>query len=451
MIKKLTKAARLFAFNSPFIPVVAFSSLFFPFFGLTPCFDAIAFFEYAKVFYTDGLNQYLHVRGLHPPFPAFILFLFFKILGPYITTVSLSGYLHGVIGIVAMYYLTKKLFGKQVAIISAILLAICPIFIANSVHMLIDFTTTVYLLLALSLYSNKKLFLYSLTSSMLVLTKDTGLLLPASVITIELYHNYKELFLHINVKQICRFFLLSIPIILYGAWVYYVSFHGLQVWHDNIFAETRDKGAFITIFHNVLTFDFFNKWAIRHRTILFYMNFNWVFWLIAIAGTIVYIKTNGLRNAIASFSSNTDTAKTKIIILLFCISYFFTVLTFQTFTAPRYDLPILVFLYMFVAWTIKNTLSKAPFYILLLFAVFTFVRLFYSIDPISNFLFEKRGVNDQVIYYFDDAVDGNDIIVYNLQYLFMIKNRARDINYYNSRKENSNKKITDQRVCWFYY
>lgn len=116
-----------------------------------------------------------------------------------------------------------------------------------------------------------------------------------------------------------------------------------------------------------------------------------------------------------------------MVILLFCLAYFFTVLTFQTFTAPRYDLPILIFVYIAVAFTIYHALPKIPYIVLFLFALLLIVRLFRSYDPISIILWETKPVSGQRIYAFDHVVDGNDAIIYNLQYLLLVRNRVRTI------------------------
>src|SRR5439155_1699691 len=116
---------------------------------------------------------------------------------------------------------------------------------------------------------------------------------------------------------------------------------------------------------------------------------------------------------------------------LFFISYTLTVLTFQIPPTARYHLVLIPLLIMSVGYVIDRYASKKLFYIALFLSVLNFVRLFFSVDPISIFLWDKEIIGDQQVY---SKSRGDDQLVYNLQYLFILKQRRNEILSKNKKK-----------------
>src|SRR3989344_5976344 len=409
------------------LPLLLFIILTLPFFGIQPCFDGEISFGYAKELAVNGLNSYLHATALHPPGKAFILVVFFRMLGDSIITLNFVSHLHGLFGIVGLYLLAKQLVDKYVVLLSALLLATSGIYLANSFHLLDDYVMTIYILFALYFYAKNNKLLYNIFAGIAVLTKDTALILPASILIVEFFHSFEDMVFRMKPKQILRFILWSFPIAIYSIWYLYVQSNGIDVWHENIFAESKDRGANITIILIVLNWNFLQEWPDQQRAMFFYLNFNWVYLLVGAAGIILYTKKTTIKTLSKQLFKNTHIAKTKLTIIVFSFIYFFTIFTFQTFTAPRYGLPLYSFIYIVVAHTIIRYLHKIPFHMIVIMGLFMTTTLFFSFDPISRILWHIKPISNQQFYGFYHVIDGNDAIIYNLQYPLLLKKKTQTV------------------------
>lgn len=475
------------------IPFIIFTFLLVHFVDLPPCWDAST--EYAKTGIVTGgihesLIQYMKNGSLHPPLKLFLSSIFYSIGGENFVSYHIMGIMLGYLAIVGMYLLCKNIFNKNVAIIASILLATFPLFVANATDNYTDYLVTVFLLIALYFYSKNKFFYYALAGSAVTLSKDTGLLLPASVFVIELL-----IFFFSNKTKkdrmpfLKRILFVSIPLFSYFLWYLFVRTSGFEVFKDYIFSETGDKGAIITILYNLLTLNFFHAYAKAHILEIAYLNFNWVYWLIMLFGFVSILKKTkfikiqiAMDNKIKSiffimlfficfglaaitfqilftldrvFSINMnwivwptliviftrliggihiDTRKlfqrinepkirTILVMFLFFISYVLTVATFQIWDTPRYNLPLMPFLIIGASVVVINYSTKIRFFLMYLLIVLNFVGLFYSVDPISIFIWSRNTASGQTFYTLDKNVLGNDDLAYNLQYLLVMEKR----------------------------
>jgi hypothetical protein len=124
--------------------------------------------------------------------------------------------------------------------------------------------------------------------------------------------------------------------------------------------------------------------------------------------------------------------KTKVILsmLLFFLSYFFAVLTFQTYTIPRYILPLSPLFLLGTSWSLTTIRKLTKINTILVLAPIIFiigVSLFSSTDPVSTKIWGKEKIFGENIYTLRDALAGNDGITYNMQYALILKKRTNDI------------------------
>lgn len=389
------------------LPIIIFSILFLPFITSIPYLDGNIDFVKSYDFYEGGIQQYFHNWGsVHPPFKLLLPVFLFRLFGVNIILFNIIGFVFGVLGIIFMYKLCQNIFNEKTALLSSLLLAVSPIFLASGIFSLIDFLISVLIIISLYFYSYKNNLMYGLISTLAVLTKETALLLPIVVILVESFilitqklkvskkdfKNLKNIFL--------KFAYISIPFLAYLSWYFFIRLAGQTTWNDWNFSSTSDRGSFYTIFNNLISFNFLNNYAYDNWKQLFVLNFNWFFWIIFLIGVIfvpkdlLIIKKNLIKNI--------QITKTIFVMIIFSILYFLAVLSFQTFTIPRYGLPILCFLIIGVSWTTvnilnkKNTLIKITF--LFFFISIILLRLFYSIDPVSIKLWGTTNILGQTFF-----------------------------------------------------
>ncbi|MCX6706127.1 MAG: hypothetical protein NTV24_03445, partial [Candidatus Woesebacteria bacterium] len=209
------------------------------------------------------------------------------------------------------------------------------------------------------------------------------------------------------------------PLITAAIWFLFLKISGKTLWSDWNYSGTAGKGTISTILNNLLSLKIFNKYAYQNWLQLFVLNFNWVFWIIIILG-IIKSRINLARN------------KTALSIFLFSFIYFISVLSFQTYTIPRYALPLEPYLYLALAYG-SYKLSEKSKLLKVLISIFlvgiTILRLFTSIDPISLRIWGKTKILGQNIYALNgnQSLSGFDGITYNLQYNLIAKKRTQVI------------------------
>ncbi|HWY79703.1 MAG TPA: DUF2079 domain-containing protein, partial [Candidatus Sulfotelmatobacter sp.] len=310
-------------------------------------------------------------------------------------TTNYIGLLFGSIGIAALYFIAKKLFNEKVALLSSILLAISGLYLSVALFSIHDFLMTVFILLAFVYYLNSRYILYALFACIAVLTKETAVFFALSILLSDIF-----------IKKHRSFWTFA-PIVILFWYIEFIHFAGYHLWNDWNFSPTASKGSIYTMINNLVTLKIFNKYAYENWLHLFIFNFNWVYWLFAI-GSFFYIKTAELKKSIAPIG-------------IFFVIFMLTVLSFQTFTINRYILPLLPFLYLFASFGVSK-LKWQPASISLLIII-SLVSLAQSIDPISNFIWQKTQLLDESVY-INHTLDGDDGITYNLQYLDLMKTRT---------------------------
>lgn len=404
------------------IPLFIFSLLFLPHIMSLPYLDGSIDFTQTVLYHIGGFPLYFQIfSSIHPPLKIFLYDFLYSIFGIHAAITTLTGYLWGILGIVSFFLLLKKLAPGSEKI-GTLLLALNPLFLAAGLFSLTDYILTNLLLTTLTAYVFKKKIIFVICLSGLVLTKETGLLAPIIFLIIGLLVFLKNKF-H---KEKTDFFLYSIPLAAYYIWSLFLKTQNKSSWNDWIFAETKNQGTFYTIFHNITTLHIFNKFAAQHFLQLVFLNFNYVLIISCFLMSLILFKKSVTRRIfIKNISSLDQNSKTLIFIFLFFAFYSLTVLTFQTYTIPRYSLPIIPFLILWFSIS-TSKIKNSVFKIIVIFMVFisTILGLFFSIDPIANTIWGKVDVLGEKLYATNYHLSGNDGLTYNYQYILVVKNRT---------------------------
>ncbi len=365
--------------------ITLYTLLFLPFFTLLPYLDGYNEFYLAYSFFKG--NYFEHWLEYEPPIKSILLTVFFHLFGIY--SYTFAGYLLGLLGIISIFLITKKLFDKKTALLASYLLATSGLYVSTSVFSLNDFMVTIFILLSFALYVHKKYIVYAVCITIGVLSKETTILFPLSILLVDLYRKrfrYTDL----------------LPFLALLIWILYVHLSGHALWNDWNFSKTASGGSLYTIANNIVTLSVFNQYAYENWLHLLFLNFNWVFWIL----TILYV-IKGKRN------------DNFYILVLFAFLYSFLVLSFQTFSIARYVLPILPFLYIYSA----SYISKSSYqkYLIPLVVLVIVLSLFSSSDPISNMIWRKDTLLSEKVY--TSNLDGRDGMTYNMEFLFAAKRR----------------------------
>lgn len=407
-----------------YLPYLFFTILYSLSFGVIPYLDGNIDFIQSYNFYSGGLAKLISNWGsIHPPLKEIILYIFYKIFGVNTFSYSLLGYIFGIVGIYFVYKLSESLFNKSVATIAAFALSIYPLYLSVGIFSLTDFLTTVMLAVSFYLYSKRNFLVLAFVLSMSVLTKETAISYTLAIAISE------SMFSLLNInkptsslrKTFIKLLLLITPLIVFACWHVLLSSNGGKMWSDWNFSNNAGRGTVFTILNNLVTFGFFNKYAFQNWLQLVLLNFNWTYLTLAIGGVFVYIKNRHLL-------TNMNQDKTHFSMLLFFVFYFIAVLTFQTYTIPRYALPlvpvILIWSSYFISYIINRTKSK---YLLVIAAAIEINSLFFSNDPFAISVWGKQQILNQHLYNNSSRLSGNDGITYNMQYIFIAKNRNQII------------------------
>ena len=332
------------------------------------------------------------------------------------------GIIFGIIGIISIYLLTKDLFGKFSGNLAVLFFSIYPLFIANSIFSMRDAILTSLIICSLLFYKKKNLILYALISSLAITTKETALLLPLIIIFIETIFFLKSR--KLNIKPFINYLSLFIPLVVYYIWKLVLNSYDKDSWSEWIFTETGEKGAVLTIINNITTLGFINAYSEWHWKQVMFLNFNWLYILIIFSAITLYI----FNFKKIKFHKSSENLKAFLVIILFVISYFLTVLSLQTYTIPRYALPVIPFLIIGLSKSItalKNDITvKITGTLVFLIVLFS---LFNSIDPVAKKIWGNINIFNNNIYALNDHMAGNDGITYNIQYLFIARERSEMI------------------------
>ncbi len=410
------------------IPLSILTILIAPFIMVLPLRDGNIDFVKSYYFFKGGFSLYFsQFNSIHPPLKELLTAFIFRITGVHSLAYNMLGYIAGIIGIISAYYIGKHMIDKTFAIFFSVALSIQPLFISTSIFALTDYLLTCFLLLCCALFLTKKRVLFSLSLTLLVLTKETGLIALLIFFIIDIFP-IKKTFL----KNLLFLLPYGLPTSVYLLWSWFLYVSQKSAWKEYIFSETAQHGSFYTILNNLLSFKFINLFFLTHVQQVLFLSFLWILLLISVFFILRYLIVGENRQDFKLFlASGSRNSKLFLFMFLFSATYIICVLSFQTFTIPRYELPIIpffLFLFLTSVWTIKNKYIKRFF--IYIFFLFLVVGLFFSIDIIGRHIWGTQVYFGQKIYNTEKTISGNDGVTYNMQFLLASRQRTTRIQWH---------------------
>jgi 4-amino-4-deoxy-L-arabinose transferase-like glycosyltransferase len=156
-------------------------------------------------------------RG-HPLFFTFINAAALRVFGEHVFVAHLFCLGISIVLLWAVYIKTSKYFGQSTGLVSAILLALQPVFLAQSGLMLPEITLTLLAFLSITNYYEGNIFLFSLFASLALLTKESAIVLPVAMLT---YSVVRFIFYRDNIKVFrpVQLFLTLVPYMVFGVFL----------------------------------------------------------------------------------------------------------------------------------------------------------------------------------------------------------------------------------------
>lgn len=174
--------------------------------------------------------QYLYDHGLgitpasippelskgHPLFFFFLFAAWMKIFGTSLFVKHLFALIISIALLIVLFFTTKKLFNPAVAFLSVLFMAFQSLFLAQSSMMLPEMLLALLTILTIYFYIRDKTVGYIITGCLLVMTKETGILLILVILVFDLVSILKEGALLKNIQhKLVRLFTLAIPLFLF--------------------------------------------------------------------------------------------------------------------------------------------------------------------------------------------------------------------------------------------
>lgn len=171
--------------------------------------DAASYVVPSGVWYRDNsLFTVAQPDYGHPPLLFWLLGIAYRIFGTSVLVPHLINMVFGLLALIFTYECTQMLYNRKAAIISAILLMLSPLFFAQSGTLNTDITATGLAVMSFYFFLNNRWRAYTICASLLVLAKETGILL---IISISAYSFIKKK----------RPLLAASPVIVLGLWLAY--------------------------------------------------------------------------------------------------------------------------------------------------------------------------------------------------------------------------------------
>jgi hypothetical protein len=125
-------------------------------------------------------------RG-HPLFFIFMIGGFMRVMGEQVPSLHLFCFVISLLLLSAVYIKVSKYFSPLAALISVFILSVQPLFVAQSALVLPEIFLSLLLFLAICSYYEDKLLLFAIYGSIAILTKESAIILPVSVLTYSLW------------------------------------------------------------------------------------------------------------------------------------------------------------------------------------------------------------------------------------------------------------------------
>lgn len=321
-------------------------------------------------------------RG-HPPVFYFLSALWVKIFGTHLVPVHIFPLLVSVIFIIAAFFITRSLFDHFTALTALLLLTLQTLFLSQSTQLLPEIMLALWTLLTFYAYFKRKWILFSVFSILLVMTKETGMVLIGVLFLDKLL--IERLFTKGQKKpvkwRIRELALMSIPVLAF------ISFLVLQKIRNGWFLYPEHIGLTVVEPREIL-----NRIHLFLSRLLFQNGRNVFFILSAVA--LVYLL---IEKSVSRYNAH---------LLLFSALFILLYIAFSAvnFFTTRYLLSVLPFFIIPASWIItkvmktnwQKTMALALF--MLIFGYYDFIAAACSEQDTSpgyknTVLLQKQAVN----------------------------------------------------------
>jgi len=325
--------------------------------------EGFAFGPAVQKMYDEGLG--LLPSSLDPEFsyghPLFFHFSaagWMKIFGDSQTGAKSFALFLAVMLLLSLYYILKKLFNKDAALLTVVLLMLQPVFITQSSFLLLEIMVTLLGVWTIFFWFERKFWQYILFSIMLVMTKESGLFLVFALCVWQLID-----FIIIRSDKFSirlffqRYFILLAPAIFFGIYllVQYATygwfFYPLRLHDMDLTADTLKHNSWWT------------------RQVIFFLHGRSYITLALLLATLVYYFIPGTR-----LTSRQWNVLWFLLVFIFIYQY----ISIFNFISNRYFLITNAALIMITAVLMVQTFEKYKWLLYPMSALLIFSQAWYS-------------------------------------------------------------------------
>jgi hypothetical protein len=276
-------------------------------------------------------------RG-HPLLFYYLSSLWITLMGSKLSVVHLFPLLVAVALLIAIFFTALKGFNPQTALVAIILIVLQAIFLAQSTQLLPEIMLSLWTLLTAFAYFSKRWAWYALFSTLLVMTKESGMVL-IGVLFIDkccIEHFFRDTRSKTRpIFPLAEWLILGIPLLVFT--VFMVLQKREYGWY--LYPEHLN----LTVIHPTEVFSRFHTFL----TILFFGQGRFLFFALSAIALVILVRTKRISKPIAH---------RLLFALLFTLSY----LAFSSvnFFSTRYLVCLLPFYVIPGSWLITNWLEK---------------------------------------------------------------------------------------------
>lgn len=320
---------------------------------------ALQMFDHKISLMPDAIPPELS-RG-HPLLCTVIFSAGFRIFGPHVWAGHLIALLWSCGLLYLLYRFARDFFDQQTALLASALLAVQPVFIAQSSMVLPEIMLAFFCTATIYAYLQKQFWLVALFSSLAILTKETAVVLPVSLglpILLTILRN------GISRKKLTELGLISVPLVIWGIFL--------------LIQKVQNGWFFFPLHTGYVSF----SWQDIIPRISYYLSFlgkgqgRYMWTAVTIAAAILFLRNNSnllKKKAVAFFAAEPEQSPFVIILLYTAIALAVSALNFHL---ARYILLVMPVLCCLIAaqlmYIINNFKISRPHYLLLPFLAVSF-------------------------------------------------------------------------------
>lgn len=229
-----------------------------PFVNLPFWWDETNHLEGALKIYQNNFNPFIEWWSYKPPLIFELVALGYNFFGFDKAIPRLIIIFFAFLALYFTFLIGKKLYGKKVGFLASFLLFLSPLFFAQSGLFHTDLPLTALTLVVFYCFLSEKRIGYFVAASLMVLTKETSILVLFAILAYEFLINLKGIF---SCRFISTFIFLASPLLFFLSWMLLNQLNlGWYLWPDNLewfsLASFLDLGKLLTILNFVFWRDF---------------------------------------------------------------------------------------------------------------------------------------------------------------------------------------------------